>query len=165
MKTIVVSFVIAAVCLTAMAGKNSYQYVITDSDTLICKNIRPGFINTKCILPSGEKKIISNEDINVISKTTARGKMVYYIEKKPVYLDNEYTGMNALMELVDVQNGLSVYKYEYYNSNAESVDLVVSFYKKDKLINTQTNPTIWKVNDFANQYANKIENKEFLTSK
>ena len=45
MKTILISFVIAAVCFTAHAGKNKWQYVITDNDTLICKNIRLGYVN------------------------------------------------------------------------------------------------------------------------
>jgi hypothetical protein len=163
MKTILISFVVAAVCFTAQAGKKSYQYVITDNDTLICKNIRIGYVNTKCVLFSGEKKTISNEDINVISKTTNKGKMVYFIEKKPVYLNNESTGKNALMELVDVQKGVRIYKYLYVNDYTESVDIVVSFYKGDKLINTQTNPNILQVNKFIDQY--KFGSQEFLTSK
>ena len=165
MKTILISFLIAAVCFTAKAGKYSFQYVITDNDTLVCKNIKLGYAKTKCILLSGEKKIISNEDINVISKTTINGKMVYFMEKKPVYVNNKFTGKNALMELVDVQNGVRIYKYQYFNSYTESEDIVVSFYKGDKLINTQTNPNILQVYEFIDQYTCKCKNKEFLTLK
>jgi len=59
MKTIILSLAIAAICFTAHAEKNRWQYfntVMTDNDTLICKNIRSGYLNTRCILPSGEKK-------------------------------------------------------------------------------------------------------------
>ena len=165
MKTILISFVIAAVCFTAQAGKNRWQYVVTDNDTLLCKNIRLGYVNTKCILQSGEKKKISNKDINVIVKCNTKGIMVLLIEKKPVYLNNKFTGKYALMERIAVYNGLWIYKYEYFNSYTESTDLVVSFYKGDKFINTQTNPNVRQINDFVNQYTCKCEDKEFLTSK
>ncbi len=164
MKTIILSLAIAAICFTAHAEKNRWQYVITDNDTLICKNIRSGYLNTRCILLSGEKKKISNDDINIIIETT-KGKMVCLMERKPVYLNNKFTGKNALMELVDVENSVRIYKYEYFNIATESTNLVISFYKGDKLINTQTNPNVWQIYDFVNQYTCKGENKEFLTSK
>jgi hypothetical protein len=163
MKTILISFVIATVCFTAHAGKNRWQYVITGNDTLICKNIRLGYVNTRCILLSGEKKKISNKDINVICKSNVKGIMVFLMERKPVYLNNKFTGKNALMELIDVQKGVKIYKYEYFNSYTESMDLVVSFYKGDRLITTQTNPNILQVYKFIDQYTNG--NQEFLTSK
>lgn len=166
MKTILILIVFAAVCFTAKAEKNRFQYVITDNDTLICKNIRIGHVNTKCVMRSGEKKTIPNDNINVIGKSAVKGKVAAYrMEKKPVYLNNEFTGKHALMELVDVQNGVRIYKYFYFNSDAESVDLVVSFYKGNKLINTKINPNVRQVNDFAYQYTCKSENKKFFTSK
>jgi hypothetical protein len=165
MKTIILSLAIAAICFTAHAEKNRWQYVITDNDTLICKNIRSGYLNTRCILLSGEKKIISNKNINVIGKSAVKGESAYLMERKPVYLNNKSTGKNALMELVDIQNGVRIYKYEHFNVYTESTDLVISFYKGDKLINAQTNPNVWQIYDFVNQYTCKGENNEFLTSK
>jgi len=166
MKTIILSLAVAAICFSAHTEKKCWQYVITDNDTLICKNIRSGCANTRCILLTGEKRIISNKDINIIGKgAVSKNKSAYLMEKKPVYVNNKFTGKNALMELVDVENGIRIYKYQYFNSHTETVDLVVSFYKGDKLINTQTNPDIRQVYGFADQYTGNGKDKEFLTSK
>ena len=157
MRTIIISLAIAAAGLTAQAGKNSLQYVVTDNDTIICKNIKYGFVNTKCVLHSGEKKIIKSDEINVLSKD---GQIK---ERKPVYLNNKYSGKEAMMELIDCQDGVRVYKFERYNNLYESMDVVISFYKNDKYIHSQTNPDIEQVYDFIDQYTK--ENNEFLTSK
>jgi hypothetical protein len=70
MKTIIMSLVLAAVCFAAQAGKNSLKYVITKSDTLICTNLRLGFVNTRCRLTTGEKMVIPYEDIIVMGKNS-----------------------------------------------------------------------------------------------
>lgn len=163
MKTILVSFVIAAVCFTANAEKSKFQYVITDNDTLICSRFRVGYANTKCVLLSGEKKIIANADINLIGKPAVKRNSTWLMEKKPVYLDNKSTGQYALMELLDVQNGIKIFKYEYFNKKTQSLDLIFSFYKQGKLINTQTNPEVAQIEGFVCQYAGNTKNKELLT--
>ncbi|MBN1414752.1 MAG: hypothetical protein JW973_06605 [Bacteroidales bacterium] len=146
MKTIIMSLVLAAVCFTAQAGKNSLKYVITKSDTLICASLRFGFVNTKCRLNTGEKMVIPYEDIVVISKNS-RVK-----ERKPVVVNNMLSDKSALMELVDYKNHIRIFKYEQVNNSTEKKDVIISFYKDGNCINTQTNPDIGQIYDFVDHY-------------
>ncbi|MBN2274248.1 MAG: hypothetical protein JXR41_01125 [Bacteroidales bacterium] len=149
MKTIILSLALAAVCFTARAGKNSLQYVITKGDTLICANLRFGVANTKCKLTTGEKMVIPNEDIVVIGKKSS------YKERKPVYLDNTLTGKDALMELIDCDHNMRIFKYEYFNNSTDRLDVIISVYKDGKCINTLKNVDIGQVYDFIDHYTDK----------
>jgi len=68
MKTIIISLAIVALCFAAHAGNNSLKYIITDNDTLICKNLKRGFVYTKYIFHSGGKSVISKKEINRVCK-------------------------------------------------------------------------------------------------
>ncbi|MBN1414746.1 MAG: hypothetical protein JW973_06575 [Bacteroidales bacterium] len=158
MKTIIMSLALAAVLsFTAQAGKNGLNYVITKSDTLICANLRFGFANTKCKLNTGEKKVIPNEEIVTIGKNSS------IKERKPVYLDNAVTGQDALMELIDCDKNIRIFKYEYFNNSADRLDVIISFYEDGKCINTLTNADIGQVYDFVDHYTDN-ENELFLTN-
>lgn len=163
MKTIILSFVIVAVCFSAKAGKNSYHYIFTDNDTLFCKNVRIGYVKTKCVLLSGEKKVLSNEEINIVCKISNKGKTVYILEKKPVFLNNQFTGSYALMELVDVHSNIRIFKYEYFNNQNESMDAIFSYYNRHWLLNTQTNPSLAELYEIIDNKTLDIE-KPLLTT-
>jgi hypothetical protein len=146
MKTIIISLALAAVCFAAHAGKKGLKYVITKSDTLICANLRFGFVNAKCRLNTGEKMVIPYEDVVVISKNS-RIK-----ERMPVILNNTVTGEDALMEFIDCKNHIKIFKHLLSNNLTNEQDVIISFYKDGKCLNTLTNPDIGQVYDFVDQY-------------
>jgi hypothetical protein len=69
-----------------------------------------------------------------------------------VYLNNTLTGKDALMELIDCENHIKIFKYECSSNYTEEQDVVISFYKNGKCINTLTNPDIGQIYDFMDHY-------------
>jgi hypothetical protein len=89
---------------------------------------------------------IPYEDIMILGKNN-RIK-----ERKPVYLNNTLTDKDELMELIDYKNHIKMFRYECYNNSTKEQDVIISFYKDDKCLNTLTNPDSRQVYDFVYQY-------------
>ncbi len=151
MKSIIVVIALAALSFTSYGQKNCLKYVITDNDTLICKNLRMGALNTKCILFDGEKITVPNEAINCYAR---HGKT---FEKLPVYVNGTDTGRKVFMEFVAQKDMVKIYRYFHYDATEGSLDNIVSYYYKNKLISSQTNPSLSQVSNFMTDVAKQSE--------
>lgn len=69
----------------------------------------------------------------------------------------------VMMELLDCQNGIKIYKYEKVHSNKDSLlaDIVFCFYHNNELLCTQTNPNFNQICDIVDKH--KTNEDIFLT--
>ena len=129
MKTIVITLVLALAGISLNAKKNpSFKYFITKEDTVICKKLNYGLVNTTYKLHNGERNKISNREV---LKFSINGRIY---EKMPVFEGNQPTGEVKLMELIMYSRGLGVYKYVFSNSELESLQTKIFVYKADKFM-------------------------------
>jgi len=108
MKTNLLILLTALVSMVANAiEKDEINYVITNEDTIICKDISMGFTNAKITKTNGEEVKISKEDVEAYK---VNGKLY---EKKIVFRNKKATDNRAYMELVGQRNGLKLYCYKF----------------------------------------------------
>jgi hypothetical protein len=107
MKTI--STILVFMCILFTAKAEAYLgYLITSTDTIICKDIKVGVNNMRITLVNGEKQKISKGNVNTFY---INGKKY---DKMPEFIDNRATGKNKFMELLCQRNGLKLYKNSFY---------------------------------------------------
>lgn len=94
--------------LTQAKELNEYDYVVTNTTTYYCENIKMGVSTTKVKLINGEPLMIKNDEILAFKKN---GKI---FEKIPLYCHNKYIGRSGYAELVAYKSGLKLFKYDCY---------------------------------------------------
>ncbi len=140
MKTLFLIIALASASVISKAQSRQFCYVITKCDTLYCTNITIGFTKTACKFESGTRIKLKNSDV-----------VAYYVDNTlkqwlPVYKNNNQTGNDQLMTLVDCRNGLKVFKYECYNGLDGTMDAIFSYYHNENLVAVQTNPDFDQMN-------------------
>lgn len=151
MKTLYLSIAIATLCLTTQAAKNKVNYVITKNDTVFCKKVRIGLLNTKYIDGNNQKYKIAIKDIKRVCENCK------VFEMKPVYQKGIKTNNKVLMELLGYRNGLYVYKSSVYDSRVEQMLTLVHIYKGDQLIKTYSNPKYKSIKSYLDKHAMEQE--------
>ena len=117
MKTKIILTLTLALGLNAIIGAESnLSYVITSDDTIICKHISIGVNNARITKLNDEFVKVDKEYLKAFS---LHGKL---FEKLPVYLNGNFTGQTAFLELVGQRNGLKLYKYTYFEDSTWSSD-------------------------------------------
>ncbi len=156
MKTLFIVFALTILSIVGYGQKNHVNYVLTDTDTLICKNMSVRTNMIKCVLLNGEKVMVPNKNIVAYSY---KGKTM---KKLPVYINGERTDALEMMEFIANYNRVKVYKYTYYNELSETQDAAFNFYHNQNCITSQTNLNKTQIKDFLIGF-NKTENT-FLTA-
>lgn len=146
MKTIVILFALATLNVAAFAQKSLVKYVLTNTDTLICTNIKMRTNTAKCVLLSGEKISVPKSDIIAYSNY---GRVM---KKLPVYKNGKKTNEFDMMEFVANSNRVEVYKHVYYNDINESLDAVFNYYYNNEYIYSQKNPDVTDIKEFLSEF-------------
>jgi hypothetical protein len=150
MKPIFLILLTALVSIVAYANeKNEINYVITNADTIICKEMSMGFSNAEITKTNGDVVKVNKEDVDAYK---VNGKLY---ERKVVFKNKNATGVRAHMELISQRNGLKLYCYKFIadsgwdtkKGNFEDAREVASLlvYKDDNLyleVDEQNVPTI-----------------------
>ncbi len=107
MKTLVLtSFaLLLSISMFARDDKNSKNYIVTKSDTIVCKNV----VDQQNIVRVDfqDLRFVEMNKDDVFSYI-ANGKKY---DRLPLYKNNKPTGKTALMEMVKDNNGFKLYKY------------------------------------------------------
>lgn len=149
MKTTFILLVFLLLGFASEAKVKTLEYIVTNSDTLICKRIIVGNNYTRCVLNSGIKLKIENSGI------IAYQHYGQLMERKPLVINGEVTGKSIFMQLIDVDNGIKIYRFtceDFFNCE---VYPVICFYKDDQLIEQQVNPKLTDIYDFVHEYPNQ----------
>ena len=146
MKKIVFILMLSTLYLFVSAQGENYNYVVTNTDTIFCNKINVGANKTRCKLDNGEKIVIANKNINqYLVKDNFQKRL-------PVYLNGKQTQSDAMMKLVLLKNGVSVYKYVYYNGSIDCMDAVFSYYVNGICVGTDKNPSFEAINNLVASY-------------
>ncbi|GAO30672.1 hypothetical protein JCM15548_12970 [Geofilum rubicundum JCM 15548] len=125
------------------AQKVTSNYVVTHNDTLICQDITVGAFKTTCTRLDGETIKMANKDVLRYAKD---GKLM---QRMPVYVYNQKTKRQDMMELIDYRNQVAVYKHEFYNGSSDHPDVNFYFYVHGDCIEIQKNPQLDDIKEFV----------------
>lgn len=99
-------------CIMANAKSRPENcYVVTDKDTIACKNLSFTVSNAEITLLNGDKTQVNKENVKAFS---VNGKKY---ENRPVYVDGKPNGNDAFLELLSERDGLKLFKYSYYETS------------------------------------------------
>jgi hypothetical protein len=105
------NFLILLSVLASMAAnafeKDEINYVVTNEDTIICKDISVGFTNAKITKTNGDVVKVNKENVEAYK---VDGKIY---EKKVVFKNKKATDNKDYMELIAERNGLKLYCYKF----------------------------------------------------
>jgi len=133
---------LAIMSLSLNAQSDGLKYAVANGDTLVFAKLIVGSFHIRGNLNSGEKVKIPLRDVDSYS---TNGRIM---KRLPVYINNQRTSRNGMMELVECTKGIRIYKYEYYKGYT-CIDAIFSFYDRDKCIQTQTNPSIAQIYNYV----------------
>jgi hypothetical protein len=107
MKTLL-SIIVAFWMIISVNAGADLGYLITNTDTIICKNIKSGLKNMNIVTTDGVKQKVDKQEVKT-----------YYLDGKkfdrmPVYREGKPTGEIKFMELLCQRNGLKLYKNTFY---------------------------------------------------
>ncbi len=143
MKTMFLIIAMALMGIFSQAQKVTSNYVVTLSDTLICKDVSVGTFKTKCTRMDGETIKMASKDVLRYAKD---GKLM---QRMPVYVFNRPTNRQVMMEMVDYRNQVAVYKHEFFNGTSDFPDVNFYFYVQGECIHIQKNPQIEEIRYFV----------------
>ncbi len=128
MKKLFTLILAAFYCFVVFADDPAGSWVIAKEEKIDAKKISFRDTKTTLLLDNGKKLIIPNDQI---SSYSINGKEY---KKLPLYLDGKITDKHVFMELVKIQDDMTLYKY---NTSSYSPNLkIVSFllFKGDQMI-------------------------------
>ncbi len=115
-------------CFMGFADNPTGSWVISNEGKIEAKKISFRETKTALLLENGKKLIIP---IDQIKSYSLNGKV---FKRLPLYMDGKATGQMVFMELVKIQDDMTLYKY---NTSSYSPNLkIVSFmlFKGDQLV-------------------------------
>jgi hypothetical protein len=104
---ILLSLVMLIGIMANASGKSNKSYVVTDKDTMACKDLTFSATTANVTLADGQQTQINKENVLAFS---VNGKKY---ENMPVYIDGKATGNKSFLEFLSERNGLKLYKYTY----------------------------------------------------
>lgn len=108
MKTLTAILFVVVCVIIPLNASDDLGYLITATDTFICKDIKNGIIKMRLTLPNGEKQKIEKDDVKTFY---VHGKRY---DRLPVYINGIATGEVKFLELLSQRNGLKLYKHTFF---------------------------------------------------
>jgi hypothetical protein len=133
MKAMFLIIAMALMGIFANAQKVTSNYVVTHNDTLFCQDVKVGTLKTTCTRLDGETIKMANKDVLRYAKD---GQLM---QRMPVYLYNQETKRQAMMELIDYRNQVAVYKHAFFNGSSDQTEVDFYFYVQGECIDIQKN--------------------------
>jgi len=146
MRTAFILFGFVLLSMASEARTRPLEYVITNSDTLICHRMVVQNHFVKCTLNTGLVVKIPHSDI------VAYQHYGQLMERKPVYVQGKISDKTIFMQLIDVDNGIKIYRYNQENFFKGEVYPVVCLYKDGQFLEQKENPDVTDIYDFVHHY-------------